>query len=195
MILLQQDPNIKERGSDMKKRQLLLPIVFSAVLFSCTTREFIKFNPATLQNYSERNAPAEIGTKNEEYYLSHGYVKIGSLSVKQIESNTLAGNEKFTYPDDCTTVLRINAAKNGGDIVVLTQNNTAGVEDVRENGKCIRSHIERQPRTVFIQGSSGAGTTGRLETVYDTVIICDEFEILTGKQYFKTSGGSVFRKL
>ena len=173
-----------------KSAELSSILILLLLFTSCASdKEFIIYNPIVKEKYFSRDTPAEIGNKNEEFYIKNGYLKIGMISVKLISKKCFDKCESFTHSSDSINLLLKKAADQGGDIVILLQNDESGSENITKKGKCLRSHMEYG---LFSDNGMLLHSLGD-NTLPDNRDVCDEYEILNGTEEYVISTGSVWR--
>ena len=145
------------------------------------------------QKLSSRPKPAQVTQESEENLIKKGFVRIGEISMEEV-TGTYWKSEKIpeAVPSrDVTTPLLRRAAEHGGDLVVLTRDNSPDSYQVTKKGKVLT--WQRQSRQEAYQQKSGTGDAGytAYRTVYYNVPI--SWETIRGTEQAVRSAGAVWR--
>lgn len=162
--------------------------------FAAVKEKFVPANAVAGQKLSSRPTPAQITQESEEALTKKGYVRIGEISMEEVEG-TYWGSEKppEAQPSrDLTSPLLRQAADHGGDLVVLSRNNSNDSYQVTKKGKVLT--WQRQSRTESYQQRAKTGDPGYMasRTVYYNVPT--SWETVEGMEHAVRSSGSVWRK-
>ncbi|HYA88498.1 MAG TPA: hypothetical protein VEI57_15705 [Nitrospirota bacterium] len=138
------------------------------------------------KTFSSRERPAEIAAKPERDLLAEGYVLIGTLLVRQAEDGS-----KRT---DLTSKVLREAAKRGGDLVILESNNKRTSEMRYKNGGCIK--LEEYKQRFLEAGGTYCDQNNVCYPPYgfETVPKCKEWEQIPYTAYFTETEAKVFRR-
>jgi hypothetical protein len=165
------------------------------MVISCgAKKEIVIFNPVTKESFSSRENPAETGAGDEKYYIDKGYIRIGTLSVKHVNRVCFDSCEDISHSYDLTDVLKRHAAQKGGDVIVITQDKVKGSEKARKNGACKRSHLDPRMTQSYHPAPMGSNQAGYYTTEVQWYPVCDEYDIIEGKQDYTVSSGEVWRR-
>ena len=145
------------------------------------------------QKLSSRPKPVQVTQESEENLIKKGFVRIGEISMEEV-TGTYWKSEKIpeAVPSrDVTTPLLRRAAEHGGDLVVLTRDNSPDSYQVTKKGKVLT--WQRQSRQEAYQQKSGTGDAGytAYRTVYYNVPI--SWETIRGTEQAVRSAGAVWR--
>ncbi len=104
-----------------------------------SAHEQVNYIPFLLEDLPSRNEPAHIATKSAEALLSEGYIPIGDIEVLYDKEKCLDDKcTQYAHKDDSASRLLIEAAKKGGDLVILKTQNKLSKKDDYDVGKCIK---------------------------------------------------------
>ena len=161
--------------------------------FADVKKKFVAADAVAGLRLSPRPAPARITQESEEALMKKGYVRIGEISLGEV-TGTYWGSEEppETQPSrDLTTPLLRRAAEHGGDLVVLSRDNSQDSYQVVKKGKVLT--WERQSRTETYQQRRGTGDPGTMATRTVYYSVPASWETVQGKEYAVRSSGSVWR--
>jgi ankyrin repeat protein len=173
-------------------RPILITFVFALLLSGCGPSAYTAFKSDPLlagKTFSPRDRPAEISAKRESSVLAAGYMLIGTVVVQQEDGGS--------YDADPTTQARGEAAKNGGDLVILKRNNERTSETRYKTGGCERWEMRSRWVYDYVNECDSSGNNchqmpngGHAE--YDNV--CVQYEKIPYTVYFTSTEAKVFRR-
>lgn len=143
------------------------------------TKKAVKFEPEFKLKFSSRDSVKIANSKSD--YRGPGYIVIGAVYVEHVSetcfSKRLGGKRKCkkrSYSKDTTSRLMTEAAKHGGDVVAMRQNNKKGSGRVIRRGKCIKPEY-------------------RVDLYGKTYYYCPQYETTSGTKIFTRSSASILR--
>lgn len=161
--------------------------------FAEVKKKFVAAEAVLGLKMSPRPAPARITQESEESLTRKGYVRIGTISLEEV-TGTFWGPEKPPEPQpsrDLTTPLLRRAAEHGGDLVVLSRNNSIDSYEVTKKGKVLA--WKRESRTESYQQRSGTGDPGYMATRTVYYNVPTSWETVLGVEFAVRSIGTVWR--
>jgi ankyrin repeat protein len=186
---------VEEKRCDMKRTAILTMILVIFVISNLFAQEKrgVEYQDFLEQKFSSRSQPAELSTLSEGDLLSDGYARIGEIEVEHVIDRYFftdkgKDHEKITHPLDLTSDLLSEAARKGGDIVVLTSKEIKITRQIRKKGKCLYWATMRSYQFVY-----NAQTQNY---VYKWVPFryCALYEELEGEEIASFSKGIVWRR-
>jgi hypothetical protein len=188
-----------QRKALMKKWTTLGSFIVSLALFSaCATHQTVTYKPIIDKTFD--SVPrAEITPLSAEQLQAQGYVKIGEIYAEQVTKecydtwlgSRLSDCSEQRFDEQPTAALLKQAAKKGGQLVLLTMNNGfIDREATRNTGICERERMEQQYVNRPISTLQGYKNNYVLESRR----ICEHYKQVKGVQTVKKSAGSVWRK-
>jgi ankyrin repeat protein len=141
--------------------------------------------------WRERNPPSE----------SQDYVALGSFAVRYGEKRCFPKEECGTKSHSETPTARLlaEAARLGGDVVVLSADNQPGSGTATKGGRCLQTGITQVPRHKcnYETECRGGFCTSRQTTCYTEYVsqeVCKQRETIYGTEHYVESRGTAYRK-
>ncbi len=152
----------------------------------------------------ERNAT--LTAETPEHLKSHGYIELGRLRVTYTTERCFGKNcDTKSHSEVPTERLLREAAKHGGDVVILSQDNRSGVNTLTKQGRCIRNESVRVPAVPYLKckyetvtdryGNATTRQTSTCTTEYRPgyELRCVEYDVRYGSESVVESVGTVWR--
>jgi len=154
-----------------------------------------KFVPVTVlkdEKLSSRSNPAQVTHESEDALTKKGYVQIGEISRKEV-TGTYWDSKKM--PDkaplrDLTTRLLREAADQGGDLIVLAEDNSPLTMQVTKHGKPTEWYRGSRQVVSQVNDPDGGHHMDYRTEYYQEPIA---WETIEGTEYYVRSSGIVWR--
>ncbi len=180
------------------KSKIAFAILFLILPSACASGiKFSQIDELGNERLSPRSAPAKVITESDESLKKKGYLTIGWISKETVVAscwNPDCDNFRCpavdSKPTDFTGELTRKAAENGGDLVFMRPHKGIEKTSTVKKGKCRRSHVVYNLRTVYKAGEYRDGNWQRTTVAED---FCDDWESIDGYQCASISKGTVWR--